>query len=293
MPIVTDIRSNANDQIAHAATVIGFSKHRKRVFLAIYRGKENVKTVSEVVRLSGLHRISVLQQAGLLADNGIVHKIKMGGVLAYEREPFYSQNKERVLRLSGNREALDRLPTKFDPIHDLSVTIAVPKSLVKVMQVSIDDIDSFNKVRKVKLQMKSDTPIQEKQLKEGLKKIVDERGISQDWGGESNDLFSTRIVFKGKRVSTAFALKGKGTTGILVPKKMGKRGDQLQRLFASPADLFLVQYWSQIDDSILDQMRKLAIAKSWSESRTIYFGIIDGQDTQRVIKAYAKFFAIS
>jgi hypothetical protein len=122
------------------------------------------------------------------------------------------------------------------------------------------------------------------------KKIIGERGDFQDWGGEPNDLFSTRVVLNGRRVSTAFGLKGKGTSGPLVPKKMGKRGDQLQRLLASPADLFIVQYWSQIDESILDQMKRLATTKSWSEDRTIYFGVIDGQDTQRLITAYKKHF---
>lgn len=288
---VTDVRSSPRDQIAHAAEVIGASEHRRKVFVAIYRGKKKVKTVSEVVKLSEVRRIRVLQEAGVLADNNIVHKTKVGKELAYAKDAFYSQNKDKVLRLAGNRAALDRFPTKFSPRHEVSVTITLPKKMVRVRQLTVDDIDSFSKVRKVKVSSEdSDTPVEEKQFKEGLKKIIGEKGVFQDWGGESNDLFSTRVVLNGKRVSAAFGLKGKGTRGILVPKKMGKRGDQLQRLIATSADLFLVQYWSQIDESIRDQMRKLAIAKSWSESRTIYYGVIDGQDSRRMIAAYKKCF---
>jgi hypothetical protein len=291
MPIgVTDVRSSPKDQIAHAAEVIGDSEHRRRVFAAIYAGKQKIKTVSDVVKLSGVRRIRVLQEAGVLAGNDIVHKTKVGNELAYEKDTFYSQNKEKVLRLAGDRAALDRFPTKLNPRREISIRITIPKNMVKVKQLTIDDIDSFAEVRKVKLTDASETPVEERDFKDGLKKIIGEPGVFQDWGGESNDLFSTRVMLKGKRINTAFGFKGKGTTGILVPKKMGKRGDQLQKLLASPADLFLVQYWGQIDESIIDQMRRLAVAKSWSESSTIYFGVVDGRDTQRLITAYKQYF---
>jgi len=289
---VTDVRSSPRDQIAHAAEVIGQSEHRRKVFVAIYRGKRKVKTVGEVVKLSSVRRIRVLQEAGVLANNNIVHKTKVGRELAYEKDAFYSKNKDKVWRLAGNREALKRFPTKFNPRDEVSVTISVPKKMVKVKQLNIDDIDSFSEVRKVKLSLEvSETPVDEKEFKEGLKRIIGEKGIFQDWGGEPNDLFSTRVVLNGKRVSAAFGLKGKGTKGILVPKKMGTRGDQLQRLLATPADVFLVQYWGQIDQSVIDQMKKLAIAKSWSEGKVIYYGVIDGQDTQRITVAYQDCFS--
>jgi hypothetical protein len=292
MPIgVTDVRSSPRDQIAHAAEVIGDSEHRRRVFVAIYEGKQRIKTVSEVVKRTGLPRIRVLQEAGVLAGNDIIHKTKVGTELAYEKDEFYSQNKDKVLRLAGNKEALDRFPTKFNPRREISIRISIPKEMVKVADVTIDDIDSFSKVLEVPPSDADVMPIDEKQFKDGLQKIIGERGVFQDWGGESNDLFSTQIVIKGKRISTAFGLKGKGTTGILVPRKMGKRGDQLQKLLTGPAQMFLVQYWNQIDESIMDQMRRLATAKSWSEGRTIYIGKIDGQDTRRLIIAYKDCFA--
>jgi len=244
------------------------------------------------VQLSGVRRIRVLQEAGVLADNKIIHKTKVGKELAYEKDAFYSQNKEKILRLAGNKEALERFPTKFHPRNEISVTLTIPKMMVRVRQLTVDDIDSFAKVRKVRFSSQNNRPpMDERGFKEGLKKIIGEEGVFQDWGGESNDLYSTRVVVKGKRVAAAFGLKGKGTTGILVPKKMGKRGDQLQRLLATSADLFLVQYWNQIDESIIDQMRRLAIAKSWSENRAIYYGIIDGQDTQRIVYAYRNRFS--
>ena len=113
---------------------------------------------------------------------------------------------------------------------------------------------------------------------------------SADWGGEKNDLFTTRLVIDGKRLSTAMAFKGRGTTGKLTPGKLGKNGDQIQRLFQSSANVFLVQYYGQIDESVLDQMTELAKAKSGSTGQKILFGVIDKADTTRIMNAYPKVF---
>jgi len=242
MPIdqFTDVRSSPKDQIAHAAEAIGRSGHRRKVFIAIYRGKKKVKTVSEVVQISGVRRISVLQEAGVLADNKIVHKTKVGKELAYEKDSFYSQNKEKILRLASNKEALDKFPTKFHPRNEVTVRLSIPKKMVRIKQLTVDDIDSFAKVHKVKFSSVNATPVDEKEFKEGLKKIIGEKGIFQDWGGEPDDLYSTRVVLNGKRISAAFGLKGKGTFGPLVPKKMGKRGDQLQRFFLQRQPIYFL-----------------------------------------------------
>jgi predicted mannosyl-3-phosphoglycerate phosphatase (HAD superfamily) len=85
-------------------------------------------------------------------------------------------------------------------------------------------------------------------------------------------------------------VKGKGMKGIMIPGKMGKRGDQVQRLFRSSAEVFLVQYWSQIDESTVELMTNLARSKSAADMKKIYYGVIDGQDTMRLIRAYPECF---
>jgi hypothetical protein len=71
---------------------------------------------------------------------------------------------------------------------------------------------------------------------------------------------------------------------------MGKQGDQIQRLFRAPAEVFLVHYWNQIDESILEQMKAFATTKSAFEGKRIYYGVIDGQDTFRMLQAYKECF---
>lgn len=291
MPLeVSDFRSNPQDQIAHAARVIGRSKHCRQVFSAIYQGKKKIKTVREIVQLTSLSRIRVLQEGGKLSNNGIVKKTKFDGDTAYEKDPFYTQNKKKVLELAGNKKALDKYPTKTNPrFGEIMLNISLPRQLVSIEKITIDDIDSFAKVKEV-MWDRSPLPVDERKFKEGLQRVINEQGTFEDWGGELNDLFSTRLILKGERKNVAFGLKGKGMTGRLTPKKMGHRGDQVQRLFRTPAEVFIIQYWSQIDESIIEQMENFARAKSAVDGKKIYYGIIDGQDTMRVIKAYANCF---
>jgi hypothetical protein len=88
------------------------------------------------------------------------------------------------------------------------------------------------------------------------------------------------------------SFKGPGKTSKkLTPKMMGKNGDPIQRLYSSAAaDAYLLQYWRQIDESSVEQMKMLAVAKSALERKRIYFGVIDGTDSARLIKAYPKQF---
>ena len=132
----------------------------------------------------------------------------------------------------------------------------------------------------------------EMRFKKGIAKILGEGGRFRDWGGERNDLYTDRVRLAGRRVPAAFAFKGRGTRGVLTPKKMGKNGDQIQRLFKTPAEVFLVQYWGQVDESVVEQMAEFAKAKSAVEGSTVYFGVIDGDDSNRLLQAYPKAFGL-
>jgi len=59
---VTDVRSNLNENIIHAVTIIGRSAQRRRVFEAIYSGKKQVKPVDDIVQMTGLNNVRVLQE---------------------------------------------------------------------------------------------------------------------------------------------------------------------------------------------------------------------------------------
>src|SRR5438132_406417 len=100
MPLsVSDVRSSPADQIAHAVEVLGRAKQRIAVFKTIYFGKKRLKTVNEIATATGLDRIRVLQEGKRLVDNQIVRQIRAAGITAYEKDPFFSAQKGKILRL--------------------------------------------------------------------------------------------------------------------------------------------------------------------------------------------------
>ena len=173
-----------------------------------------------------------------------------------------------------------------------NIKISLPKRKIKAIKITIDDIASFKKVKKIRDINLGYTNISEKNFKKGIANILGERGTFKDWGGENNDLFSTRLYIKNTRKTAAFAFKGPGTKGKLTPGKMGRNGDQIQRLAkCTVADVLIVQYWAQINDSVIEQLGNSAKIKSYMEDKTIWYGIIDGEDSTKLIRAYPKEFS--
>jgi hypothetical protein len=290
---VSDARSNSNDQIAHAANALRSSPRRKKVFTEIYRGKRKAKTVAELMKATKLTQVAVLQDGGKLAGLHIVNQIKIAGKTAYEKDAFYAANKTRVLSLANNPAKLKALPTKYSPKASPGggpFRVIVQGLKVQITQVTCDDFDQFAKVKGVVSGPAQ--KISEKAFKDGIQKLIGDTGKFQDWGGEKNDLYTTKLKYKGQRRSIAFAFKGPGMQGTLTPRKLGKSGDQIQRLFLSAAEVFIVQYHSQIDQSVIEQMIAFATLNSVRERKRIWFGVIDGDDTNRLLKAYPRQFGL-
>jgi hypothetical protein len=293
MPLsVSDVRSSPSDQIAHAVEVLGHSRQRLAIFKAIYRGKKRVKTVNEIANETGLNRIRVLQEGRLLADNQIVKQVRAAGITLYEKDPFYKAQKKKILRLTQDPVAFANLPTKTRPqvVWPKSVTIRIPGPRIQARYITIDDIDSFGRVARIRVEPGEYTAMAESRFKNGIAKILGEGGKFKDWGGERNDLYTNRVRISGRRLPAAFAFKGAGTRGILTPRLMGKNGDQIQRLFKTAAYVFIVQYWGQVAESVVEQMAEFAKAKSATEGSLIFYGVIDGGDSNRLIKAYPQLF---
>lgn len=290
---VSDARSNSNDQIAHAANALKRSARRRKLFEEIYRGKKKAKTVPELVAATKLNNIAVLDEGKKLAGLHIVNQIKIGGKTAYEKDPFYATNKTKILALASNPAKLKALPTKYSPKGTATtgpVRVVVQGMKVQIATITCDDFDQFAKMKKIKAAPKK--AISEKAFKAGILKLIGDKGDFQDWGGEKNDLYTTKLKFKGQRRPVAFAFKGPGMQGTLTPKKLGKNGDQIQRLFLAAAEIFIVQYHSQIDQSVIEQMVAFATMNSVREGKRIWYGVIDGDDTNRLMAAYPKAFGL-
>lgn len=293
MPVsVSDARSNANDQIARAAEVLGKSGHRRDVFSAICAGKTKVKSVSEIAAATGLSHKQVLNAGRNLVTNHIFAQTRKNGETAYEKDDFFARNSKKILGLSADPRKLEALPTKVRPhgTAERGINITYAKAPVRIKLITVDDLPQFARVKK---QAPTLPPVKlsESATKKGFQGLLGETGTFKDWGGEKNDLWSTRLLIGRTRHAAAFAFKGPGQSGKLTPAKMGKNGDQIGRLFRSAASVFLVQYWNQIDESVIEYMTALATVQSLATGKMIYYGVIDGADTARVVAAYPSSFS--
>lgn len=296
MQKVSDVRAHLNENIRHAAKIIGRSAVRRDLFEAIYYGKQKVKTVDELAEATGLSRKHVLSEGKKLADNGVVGQVKVKGRTAYEKYDTFVQHKAAVLKLVKDPSKRKDYPTQQEPRVQapavVRIKIAASRSLPE--KVTVDDVASFAAVK----EHSAPPPglkvneLPEKRVNWFLRKVIGEPNDFTDWGGEKYDFHTNRLLFNGKRRTAAFALKGRATRGTLTPGKMGRNGDQIGRLFTSEAQLFFVVYHSKIDEAVVQQMEAFAVGRAAGGAR-VYYGWIDGDDLGRLIAAYPAEFAAS
>jgi hypothetical protein len=156
-------------------------------------------------------------------------------------------------------------------------------------QIYVDMIDTFDKVGKIsrrhsKRELEHLRSVPEQTIKETFAEIIGEPLVPKDWGGERSDLFSDRVVLDGERIATAFAFKGPARFEPMTLAQLGKNGDQIDRLFSEPADLFVLQHCHEITAPVRGAMR----AYAQQIGRLRLFCVIDGYDTVRLLRAYEK-----
>jgi hypothetical protein len=158
----------------------------------------------------------------------------------------------------------------------------------------VEDIESFQKVRDVNpatvlYALKNgylDRP--EDAIQTALERILSVPMHKKDWGGEQNDLYTGNVMIAGARRETAFLLKGNGLKKTTMEiRDCGRNGDQLLRLFNSPARLFIVQFVGNISESVVADIDG-KVRQARTAGREAWYCIIDGQDTARVLKAYGE-----
>jgi hypothetical protein len=163
----------------------------------------------------------------------------------------------------------------------------------KSSRIYLDDIQSFQKIRLVDfksiesfLQVNGYLHVSEDKVQNALENILNEGFHKKDWGGEYNDLYTSNLIFKGARRATAFLLKGNGLRAATMEiKHCGKNGDQLIRLFESPAELFIVQFVGNISEAIVKDVEgKVELLRA--RGKEAYYCIVNGTDTARLLYAY-------
>ena len=159
----------------------------------------------------------------------------------------------------------------------------------------VEDIDSFRNVRDVNpaavshlLELGGYLDQPEDFIQMALEGILDVSLHKKDWGGEINDLYTANVIVNGARRATAFLLKGRGLRKkVLEIGDCGKNGDQLVRLFNSPAELFVVQYVGEVSENVIKDVEG-KVDERRAKGKLAWYCIMNGQDTARVLRAYGK-----
>ena len=77
---------------------------------------------------------------------------------------------------------------------------------VSRLTVPLDEIDSFQKVREVPVSAVQGFPyplqVPEVVIKHLIARIIGEPFVPKDWGGEMDDLLTSRVQYNGRRVTT-------------------------------------------------------------------------------------------
>ena len=288
MPVpasVADTRADRDATIQNVARAIGRSQTKRRVFEEVYRGHKRAKSIDDLMARTGFGRVKVLQAGAALAASGAFHQTKgKDRRTAYEKDTFVSHHKRAVLAYVDHPERSRPVATSSGSHATITVKVAAPpRNRVKL--ITVEDLDCFAKVRSVRRGLEHKR-IPEAEFQRGMERIIGEPYSCPGWGGEKGDLQTTRVRVGGRRTSAAFAFKGPGLSGVLTPAKMGKRGDQILNLFHADAEVFLVQYWGPIGPEVLPTMHRYAAFNAAARGTTIRYGVIDGDDSARVIAAY-------
>jgi hypothetical protein len=297
---VSEFPATAPEQIDHFAKLLSKSVQGRKVFREICWGQsKEPKTAEEIGKRINMSAKRVLELASPLAAHQLFEKTKRDGRIAYRKYPNINAVKHKILKLATDKVRLAahvtvRKPqTTFGEIR-VRINRGTADVFVDVRPITIDDIENFSKVKPLKHNKIPDhlepPRLPEKIFKNGTANILGNKRSFKDWGGEKNDLFTTHLKVKGKRYATAIGFKGPATKGILTPGKMGYNGDQIQRLFDSDAQVFLIQYEGPVAQSVLEQLKAMAVNKSVQDRRVVFYGIIDLEDSYRLRLKYDKDF---
>jgi hypothetical protein len=156
------------------------------------------------------------------------------------------------------------------------------------VRVYPEEIDAFARINEegpvTNADLNALLQISEECVKYAIADIIGEPFVSKDWPGEKSDLPTNRLSIDGEPHSAAFIFKGPSVPREMHPADMGKRGDQLVRVFDEPVELVVVQHCHKIANSVV----RIAESLAMDVRRPRRYCILDGADTVRILKAYGK-----
>jgi len=289
---VIDLSSNLEENLERWAKALKAGGNKLAVFKVVYSSKRRRWTAKEITnKLKGRVVPKRVTECGKkLVGDGLLRQLPAAYPVVYEKLDDVHHYKRKILSHAANNAKRRALPTKRRA-HILVNVRSKPARSGKAVEITVDDIEQFAKVRRIRNRLNLIKPISESRFKKGLQRLFQDTGKFKDWSGERNDFFTNKLKIKGNRYSAAFALKGPGVrVKTMSPGNWGKQGNQIQRLTEAPATVFMLQFEGQIDQYSIDQLKRLTEHKANQEGKKLFYGYIDRDDSLRLRHAYPSFF---
>ncbi len=164
---------------------------------------------------------------------------------------------------------------------------AMPQPFASTLELRANEIQQFSGIDPMWAPSKTEfarlAQVTERKVKETIAQLLGEHYVPADWGGEESDLFSAELLVGGQRRTGAFLLKGPAKFHPMMPRDLGKNGDQVYRLFNTPADLYVVQHCHTISAAVRKTVEAFALQRSLTAR--CHYVIIDGYETARLLRA--------
>lgn len=251
----------------------------------ILKAQENMTKILGEGGISKLHEHAKLLQKSINFDE--INKLK--NFLVMPKPIEFHDYLPPIIPLEVQIEK-DRRERDYKMI-ELLEQIAENTASIQYARVTSDEIDSFYKAAEVRNEQVSHiVPLQldEKDVKKKFHEVIGDPFIQKDWGGERCDIYTSHIIFRNTKKPCAFILKGKSySRGKLMPSDLGKNGDQIVRLFQEPAEIYFIQSNGYIDSTV-ESIVQAFVTQKMKEGYKVFYCLIDGIDTARILKAYGK-----
>ncbi|MFW9889518.1 MAG: hypothetical protein ACFFER_15125 [Candidatus Thorarchaeota archaeon] len=250
---------------------------------------------------------AILNSVGDISDSSHenlvnkIHKLCIDFALSNSRLPSSEELAQILEKLPkrlfangvGRREKFTKLLSVALGSTDLTFdTATLQNSHSNVERVFLEDIDSFSKAASILPQDTSSISLEhlyEDQVKIALIDIIGERFIPDHSATEKSDLYTSQVILKGQRVPTAFLLKSMRSVKALDMKYgLGKSGNQVLRLVKEPAKLYVVQHTGEIKTDVIEHLEAQLFRKAKGLETTLYYYIMDGNETARILLGFGK-----
>ena len=76
------------------------------------------------MNITKISRVRVLQETAKLSSNSIIKQDRAGKETCFTRYSFFMLNRDKILKLAGNKQAIEKIPTKTH--IELIVTSILP-----------------------------------------------------------------------------------------------------------------------------------------------------------------------